>query len=203
MIDFDLWEASVYSTLDSAKVNYMWRWTEHPDNDQTTFNDPDILIKKVETTLKPYELKEMVFQLELGPKTGKRHYQGFFRIAKKQRTKRIAKELNNVLFGIEIAGAMDTNSVKKYVTKMKSRIDGPFYYPKLYEGEDTLIIETNPYQWQIDMLEFIKQPPIPRKITWIVDFKGNSGKSTFIKYLAHDKTALVLGFEPPRDLCTI
>lgn len=62
---------------------------------------------------------------------------------------------------------------------------------KEYQGDDIKILDNrkNWKQWQIDILQtffhedFTFQPPTPRRIISLVDYKGGSGKSLFFKWL--------------------
>lgn len=110
----------------------MFRWTQHNKN-AYYFDEPDKIVDTLTNneTIKTTALKSMVFQLEVGKLTGKRHYQGFLQLSKKIRPKSLAAALNHDFFGIEISAAKDTTACKRYVTKQETRIDGPWTFPKL------------------------------------------------------------------------
>src|SRR6056300_575019 len=115
-----------------------------------------------------------VFQLERGTIKNKEHYQGAFtlvgpRISKKQLLERFQEVFNNVS-GLTLSKTYDSKAAIKYASKIDSRVKGPFY------------------ECQKELFEFIvinKNNPIirERKIIWVEDSKGCTGKSKFQKWL--------------------
>jgi hypothetical protein len=114
----------------SPRYRFMWRWTEHSQNDVSLFEDPDRILMLMIDLL---NLKRLVFQLEKGPQTGKRHYQGFFIIGAvkdKKRPKEVISILRSKFFGIKVRPSVaDSSIAEAYVTKRESPILGPYSFP--------------------------------------------------------------------------
>ena len=132
-----------------------------------------------------------VFQLECGTIKNKEHYQGAFtlvgpRVSKKKLLERFQEIFNNVS-GLTLTKTYDSKASMRYASKTDSRLKGPFYvgqkenYSEEYAGMSLR-------QWQRELFEFIvtnKDNPIvrERKIIWVEDKKGCTGKSKFQKWL--------------------
>jgi hypothetical protein len=67
-------------------------------------------------------------------------------------------------------------------------------------GQELNIITTNPYPWQAEVLNMIKQEPHPRNIYWIFDPIGNKGKSALVKKLCKDGIGHLLSWDEQRDV---
>lgn len=87
--------------------------------------------------------------------------------------------------------------VKKYCMKEESRIAGPWSDARLYMGQD---LPTQLFPWQQEVKEQCDQEPDDRSINYIIDQKGNTGKSKFCKYMAYHHGALVLPWGRTGDL---
>jgi len=132
-----------------------------------------------------------VFQLERGTIKNKEHYQGAFtlvgpRISKKQLLERFQEVFNNVS-GLTLSKTYDSKAAMKYASKIESRVKGPFYVSQK-ENYSEEYSSMNLRQWQKELFEFIvinKNNPIirERKIIWVEDSKGCTGKSKFQKWL--------------------
>nr|ULD16019.1 hypothetical protein [Cylindrotheca closterium] len=132
-----------------------------------------------------------VFQLERGTIKNKEHYQGAFtlvgpRISKKQLLERFQEVFNNVS-GLTLSKTYDSKAAMKYASKIDSRVKGPFYVGQK-ENYSEEYSSMNLRQWQKELFEFIvinKNNPIirERKIIWVEDSKGCTGKSKFQKWL--------------------
>src|SRR5210317_1320844 len=132
-----------------------------------------------------------VFQLERGTIKNKEHYQGAFtlvgpRISKKQLLERFQEVFNNVS-GLTLSKTYDSKAAIKYASKIDSRVKGPFYVGQK-ENYSEEYSSMNLRQWQKELFEFIvinKNNPIirERKIIWVEDSKGCTGKSKFQKWL--------------------
>ena len=98
------------------------------------------------------------FQLECGNKAKKLHYQGGFTLTGERQSKisllKLFEDYFKNVSGLTLQKAHDKYAGFKYVTKTETRIEGPFYYGKNFRG---------------------------RKVIWLENFKGNTGKSTLLK----------------------
>ena len=108
------------------------------------------------------------------------------RVSKKQLLERFQEIFTNVS-GLTLSKTYDSKAAMKYASKIETRIKGPFYvgqkenYSEEYAGMELR-------QWQKELFEFIvrnKNNPIirERKIIWVEDNKGCTGKSRFQKWL--------------------
>lgn len=141
-----------------------------------------------------------VFQTE---KVSRRHYQGRIKVDERR--------CKTTLLGLMEAGGFDVtqltllpesnNSVKKdgldfYVTKVTSRIDGPWmdatYQPPVqrvvYKGEDLECMQ-NPTPWQAQLVAMTTNKPCERTVHWIFNASGNAGKSKLQKWLCWSEGA--------------
>jgi len=85
-----------------------------------------------------------------------------------------------------------TRSVKAsivYCTKHESRIGK--IYSKGVDIPEQLDLE-QPYGWQLQVMDIIKEKPDKRTIHWFWEPKGNVGKTTLCKYLVGNHDALML-----------
>nr|AKR53286.1 viral replicase protein [Temperate fruit decay-associated virus] len=53
------------------------------------------------------------------------------------------------------------------------------------------------HPWQISLISYLEDEPIPRKIKWFVDERGGSGKSTFAKHMARHGAFYTRGGKTP------
>lgn len=108
------------------------------------------------------------------------------RISKKQLLERFQEVFNNVS-GLTLSKTYDSKAAIKYASKIDSRVKGPFYVGQK-ENYSEEYSSMNLRQWQKELFEFIvinKNNPIirERKIIWVEDSKGCTGKSKFQKWL--------------------
>ena len=137
-----------------------------------------------------------VFQKEKGQGTGRLHYQGRFelkgpRIGKKQLLT-MFKELGsttNLTFSPE--RLYDSSN---YCVKEETRVEGPWFVGlgAYKHKRNQMNITLRP--WQQTLLNELNSPLgetfRQRKVLWIQDPAGGSGKSTFLKYLGLKKDGL-------------
>jgi len=67
-------------------------------------------------------------------------------------------------------------------------------------GEDLNEVVKTPYPWQTTISNILDKKPDRREIIWIFDPTGKNGKSTYAKYLIFKKDALLLSWDPGRDI---
>lgn len=204
--NLDLWEEekiknvellqSRFGKQESPVYRMGFRWTESPSIKEEIFKDPEYVKK----ALLSEGVEKYAYQLEFGEKTKKLHYQGCFSIKGKRRPKELAKVLNKKLLGIEVMMAHDWKALEAYCVKEETRIAGPWSFPQVYYGQDLNEIKLNPYKWQKEILNIVETIPDRRKIYWVFDPKGSTGKSMLTKYLVYFKKFGLLAFENSRDV---
>jgi len=149
---------------------------------------------------------EYVYQLEKNPDTDieKFHYQVYLKTQLRTRKTTLLNSLSSEMcFPKEYIRAEKMLGTREqailYCSKKETACLMPTYSPNirrerenLYEGKDLQNIkrEESQYPWQREILKkiFISSPfsikdPDDREIMWVMDEKGNSGKSKLVKYL--------------------
>lgn len=134
---------------------------------------------------------DFVFQKEKGSKKGKEHFQGVFtlkgpRLSKRQTLKIFEDNFKNVA-GLTLSKVHSRVAIEKYVTKTEGRVSGP------YHGGDNNMFDKDMQEaklksWQKQLYSFLlKARDSPRfrsrKIIFVQDLVGNTGKSFFQKWL--------------------
>lgn len=121
---------------------------------------------------------------EIGKESKIEHLQGYVEFENARRLTSL-KELNKRIHWEKTKGNKESNI--RYCTK-----DNNYYiYDKKlhtlkYKHEQELLEEYKEIKWkdwQLNIINICEQKPDPRKIYWIVDKTGNSGKSFLCKYL--------------------
>lgn len=139
------------------------------------------------------------FQLECGSVKNKQHYQGAFeiigpRVSKKQLLLKFQEEFENVA-GLTLTKARSMDDLIKYSSKEDTRIEGPFFVGKK-EKFDEKYSHSKLNLWQEDLFNFLVENKLDkklrdRKIIWVQDLIGNTGKSFFQKWLRVGQKELV------------
>lgn len=130
------------------------------------------------------------FQTEIGTIKGKEHYQGMFTLLgprmSKAQTLNSFKESFKILDGLTLQPVFDKVALEKYVTKTEGRVDGPYYGGK-NEKYDEQMAKSELRPWQEELFDLItgdeQQNLRDRKVIFIQDESGNTGKSWFQKWL--------------------
>lgn len=149
--------------------NWCFTW-----NNYSGLTDLGIL----ETTFE-YYCKRFVFQEEMG-ENGTKHVQGVIECKKKMRFSefKLPKQ-------IHWEKTRNIEASLSYCCKEETRCGKTvsFGIPK-----PIVIIEENEfYDWQKDVIKIIRNKPDNRKIIWIFESIGNTGKSSFVKHCAVKK----------------
>lgn len=140
-------------------------------------------IEKIETILK-HESDWYLFQEEKGD-NGTIHLQGTLKLKKKQRI----TELKKWNPKIHWESTKSISASLSYCQKKSSRYGRVF--SKGVEIEEEIEIE-EPYGWQLEIIDILKNKPDKRKIYWYWEPNGNMGKTTLCKYLVVKEGALIL-----------
>ena len=131
------------------------------------------------------------FQLESGTVKGKLHYQGVLTLVGPRQSKKQVLELFKNRFrnvaGLTLSKVYDKEAIMRYVTKEETRVKGPFF-AGCQEKYTEKFMSADLHPWQKDLFDFIKEKSTDkifrdRKIIWLEDQIGNTGKSFFQKWL--------------------
>lgn len=133
---------------------------------------------------------ECVFQYEKGAKKKKEHVQGTFTLSGRRQSKTSVLKLFELTFknvgGLTISQVYDKVAIKSYVTKDEGRTKGPFYGGKK-EMYDKQMASCKLREWQKQLFKIITGPEQEalkdRKVIWVQDSYGSTGKSWFAKWL--------------------
>lgn len=145
------------------KKNWFFTWNNYEEKD----------IKDLLDVLEVYSTK-YVFQEEIGEK-GTKHLQGSICLERPMRWTelKLSKEIH----------WEKTKSVKKsfdYCTKEETR--NGRVWTKGFKFKEPLELVIPNYDWQLKILDIIKEKPNTRTINWFWSVKGDLGKSQFAKY---------------------
>lgn len=175
-----------------------------PDNqihwlDFTLFVDPEassdefkILVEMIMVELRSLA-KKWAFQLEKAPTTSNLHYQGRLVLINRVRFSTFLKRLKvdeSVHYLKHAHWSVTNNNCHNfdYVKKSDTRIEGPWTSDGIYGEIPRDIKDLKMYSWQATMARMADEYE-PRKIFFLYDPDGNSGKSTIAKWLCFFKQA--------------
>jgi len=132
------------------------------------------------------------------------HYQIFAHSASSTRKFTLVRQINGAGYqGLDVrpSSTEGISSLQNYCMKRdKTYVAGPWNEDGLmdievpYDGSDLKYIADSPYPWQKYFMDKFLTQPDPRKIYWVCDLKGNSGKSEFVKYCAFKYGANFMGW---------
>ena len=154
-----------------------------------TFNnpDPDFLDKFMEAGA--IYCDKYVLQKEKGFETGTEHFQGYIEFVNPYRPTSIFYWTTRIHW----EKVKDIPACIRYCQKERTRIDGPWFKNITRGREICTLTEDMLYQWQHEIIGILRRTPDPRVIHWYWEPNGNTGKSTFTKYLVVKYNAYMLG----------
>lgn len=176
-----------------------WCFTWEPNTKQKKIPEISALMNFLDSIS-----EDAIFQEECGTISNKVHYQGKLdligpRVSKSALLKTFEVHFKNVS-GLTLSKTYSKMDSEKYVTKQETRISGPYYCGK--KGKFSMeYSQTKLTEWQQDLYDFLlKAKKVKyfrdRIVIVIQDTRGNSGKSTFQKYLAIGQRSLVTKMLP-------
>lgn len=151
---------------------------------------------------------EAVFQLEVGKKTGRLHYQGRFtligpRLGKKRILELFSQETTFSFVQHLTVAPEKVYDSSAYCTKLDTRKAGPWFAGLESYTAQHIKSQLTMKIWQEQFLELVSGENKPlmkdRKVIWIEDKKGGAGKSQFIKYLTVNKPDGLIAEKLPFD----
>lgn len=130
-----------------------------------------------------------VFQEEVGDEEETPHLQGVLKTKTRKRLSGMKSMLGPKLHW-EPMRSMKASIA--YCSAVQKRMVGGHLWVHGIEIEDPVEVD-EPYGWQLQVMEIIKEKPDRRSIYWFWEPDGNKGKSTFSKYLVVRHNALMVG----------
>lgn len=165
---------------------------------------PNKLQKKIPGELDLIELfnrisEEAKFQYERGSEKGKIHIQGVFTLAgpRQSRTKTLElfKQRFKNISGLTLTPVYDKVAINAYCEKQEGRVKGPFYAGKK-EFYNMDVANSKLRNWQQQLFDLLRSEELSklkdRKVIWIQDDTGGTGKSWFQKWLRLGQKELVV-----------
>jgi len=131
-----------------------------------------------------------LFQYEIGTIKGKEHVQGVFTLLGTRQSKTATLKMFEMYFGNDYGLTLnpvgDRLATNNYVTKEEGRVKGPFKAGRDYMFDEEM--SKKPLRhWQKNLFELLTGDELPnlkdRKVIWVEDIQGNTGKSWFRKWL--------------------
>lgn len=130
------------------------------------------------------------FQEEIGDQ-GTPHLQGCIWLKKAARMTELLKHPELAHCSFRKIRSWEHASV--YCTKEDTRAGAVYVHNVAKPRRKIIVLEENKfYYWEKDIVKIISEEPDDRKIYWYYEIIGNTGKSTFAKYLAVIHNALIL-----------
>jgi len=182
----------------AALYHFAFTWNCKDGRDEDAFSKEDLaLLLKV----LPSRCEHFIFQLERGLDNKRLHYQGYLHANKRVRVAQLAKTLHaDGLVGLHLSPSHDHEALKNYCMKRDlTYVAGP-WDDRDSNGQGVEVLdEKMMYSWQAEILKQLRADPDDRKVCWLVDQKGNSGKSALAKFLCKHKLALPLTYTDAKD----
>lgn len=174
------------NTISIGARNQMYCWF-------FTLNMEECTASQLSQLLKTY-CKSFKFQGESGLKTGYNHWQGTFSL----KTKEYFSTVKNLFpCSIHLEGTKHPFKALNYCGKDDTRICGPYDHNSTFLKT---IDASSFYQWQKELLEYVKGPVNDREILWYYDQKGGKGKTAMCKFLISNHNASFISNGKTSDL---
>lgn len=136
-------------------------------------------IEILETTFRQFKnIHKYVFQEEIAPTTGTPHLQGSVWFKVKTRWEQL-----KLPFGKSMRWSKMRNEDACIKYCQKSESAKPDSKPHVFGFPKPIKIIENLYPWQQRIVDIYKTEPDDRKVYWFWEGPGNTGKSSFCKYM--------------------
>lgn len=100
-------------------------------------------------------------------------------------------QLKNLTFNdAHIEPCKDWFAAKTYCAKAETRKEGPYSHKEPPLNPKYQLKLANFYPWQHKVLSWLQADPDDRKIKWIYDLKGGSGKTKFVLFMVDNHKAV-------------
>lgn len=149
-----------------------------------TWNNYDIESIEITFNILRHECDWFIMQEETG-EAGNKHIQGTIKLKKRKRM----TELKRINWEIHWEVTKRINASCAYCSN-KDKRTGRIWTHNF--TVPTQIKVSEPYGWQLEVMDIIAQPPSDRYIYWFWEPNGNMGKTTLCRYLAVKHNAVIL-----------
>lgn len=164
--------------------------------------------------------KHWIFQIERGEETQRLHYQGYFELKFKKRLLTLAKEMAEWAEGIHLSPASTAGrqSLQQYCLKTETRHDGPWTDAGRPSSEAHLLA-ADPFDgravfhfledpmmrrpFQETLRKAVLGPVHQRKIFWVGDTIGNTGKSEWADWMEWKYGAETVSYGTAKDVMSL
>jgi len=142
---------------------------------------------------------EATWQYEIGSIKQKEHVQGVFTLEGPRQsnvaTLKVFSDYFGNISGLTLKPVYDRVAINAYVSKEEGRVSGPYYAGKNVSF-DINMAETPLRTWQKKLFDLLTSDKLPmlknRKVIWVEDKQGNTGKSWFRKWLETGQNQLTV-----------
>lgn len=172
-----------------------WSFTWQTNIHQKNIPDEEVLL----CFLKKH-CSDAIFQYEKGTLREKLHIQGKITYAGPRTSKVALLNLFRTNFknveGLTISPVRSKEGLEDYVMKSEGRVKGPFFLGNSIIKQQFSMKQSKLRTWQQDLYKMLLSDKLPeykdRKVIWVEDTTGNTGKSWFQKWLRLGQTELVI-----------
>lgn len=189
-------------------------WNRKEEWDEKDFSSWD---PRVTASFKSMGCKQWIFQLERGAE-GRLHYQAYFKLATKKRLRQVIKMVHEDLEGAHVSEGCSAGdkALSTYCMKEDTRVQGPWadkpiprplpncdplgsYDPMT--DPDVIRVRDHPRPFQEELTKMcLKWPADGRKVIWVFDKEGESGKNDWLNFMEAHHGAKFLTFATSKDL---
>lgn len=177
--------SKVKSTQESAKVKWVFTWHNYSEKDIEKLNYMAGIQYSTANRVKTF--KFLIFAKEVGGAGETPHLQGYCEMVKRQRLTAMKEIFGNNTIHFEPARGTRQANVE-YIEKE----GGDIFVNGKKVGKLNILKRNQLYKWELFIEKIIMQEPDERKIYWLYETIGGSGKSTFVRYLVAEHGALTL-----------
>lgn len=149
-----------------------------------TWNGYDLETMEIIFTILRHECDWFIIQEETGD-AGNKHLQGTLKLKKKKRI----SELKRIHASIHWECTVRIHASACYCSNVAKRTGKIWTHH--FDIPDTITSTFEPYGWQLEIVDIIKQEPHPRIINWFWSRDGGVGKSEMALWLYDTQNALL------------
>lgn len=168
-------------------LHHTFTWNNYEEND-------------IETIINLFKFisYDYVFQEEKGELCGTPHLQGVVSLKKRARWSEFG--LPRCIHWEKVA---HVSKCYAYCSDPNKRYGRCWSLKWIIPKKLKLIHSSDFYEWQRNIMNYLKEEPDDRTINWVWSRGGSVGKSSFCKYLAHHHNAIICGRGAYSDILNI